>query len=74
MLMGLAATLVVLLIALAVFGLANWLERRPRRDLGRPPLVPYTAVQMIAAVVAILMLAHLVSQLTGTPLVGRLQR
>lgn len=71
--MDLALTVALLLLALAVAGAANWRERRPR-DLGRPPLVSYTAIQMIALVVAILMLAHLVSLLTGTPLVGRLTR
>ena len=71
--MGLALTVVLLLLALAVAGTANWLERRPH-ELGRPPLVPYTAIQMVALVLAILMLAHLVSLLTGTPLVGRLMR
>jgi hypothetical protein len=68
--MGLEPTLAILLAALAVAALANWRERRPR-DLGSPPLVPYTAIQLIAVVVAILMAAHLVSLLTGQPLRGR---
>ena len=71
--MGLAATLVLLGLALAVAGFANWQERR-RRPLGDPPLVPYTAVQMLAIVVAILMAAHLVSLLTGQPLTSRFLR
>lgn len=69
--MGLVPTVLVLLAALAIAGLANWQERRPR-PLGEPALVPYTAIQMVAAVVAILMLAHLVSLLTGQQLTGRL--
>jgi hypothetical protein len=68
--MSLELTLVVLFAALAVAALANWRERRPRA-FGRPPLVPYPAVQMVALAVAILMLAHLVSLLTGHPLKGR---
>jgi hypothetical protein len=68
--MTLEPTLAVLFVALAVVVLANWRERRPR-EFGRPPPVPYAAIQMIAVVVAILMLAHLVSLLTGQPLRGR---
>jgi hypothetical protein len=68
--MSLELTLAVLFAALAVAALANWRERRPR-DLGRAPLVPYTAIQMVAVLVVILMLAHLVSLLTGQPLRGR---
>ena len=68
--MGLELTLAVLFAALAIAALANWRERRPR-DFGRPPLVPYTAIQAIAVLVAILMLAHVVSLLTGQPLRGR---
>ncbi len=68
--MSLAVTLVVLLLAIAVTGLANYRERWPRR-LGDPPLISYTAIQMIAMVVALLMAAHLVSLLTGHPLTSR---
>jgi uncharacterized membrane protein YidH (DUF202 family) len=71
--MGLTATLTLLVLALAVAGFANWQERRPR-PLGNPPLVPYTAIQMVAVVVIILMLAHVVSLLSGQPLIGRLFR
>ena len=68
--MGLVPTLLILALAVGVAGLANWRERRPG-DLGQPPLIPWTAVQMVALVVAILMLAHLVSLATGTPLKSR---
>jgi uncharacterized membrane protein YidH (DUF202 family) len=71
--MSLTVTLAILALALAAAGFANWRERRPRA-LGRPPLVSYTAIQMLAAVVIILMLAHLVSLLGGQPLTGRLGR
>jgi hypothetical protein len=68
--MSLELTLAVLLAALVAAALANWRERRPR-DFGRPSLVPYTAIQVIAVLVIILMLAHLVSLITGQPLKGR---
>lgn len=68
--MTLDLTVAILLGALAIAALANWRERRPR-ELGRPPLLPATAIQAIAIVVAIVMLAHLVSLLTGHPLKGR---
>lgn len=69
--MGLGLTLAILIAAAALGVLANLLERRPR-ELGHPPLVPYTAIQMVAVVVAVLMLAHLVSLLSGQPFAGRL--
>lgn len=71
--MGLGATLVALLAAVAVAGFANWRERR-EQPVGDPPLVSYTAIQMLAIVVAILMAAHLVSLLTGHPLTSRFLR
>jgi hypothetical protein len=67
---GLAATLVLLGLAVALACFANWQERR-QRPVGDPPLVSYTAIQMLAIVVAILMAAHLVSLLTGRPLTSR---
>ncbi len=71
--MSLTITLVLLLLAVGAAGLANWQERRPR-EVGNPPLVSYTAVQMVALVVALLMAAHLVSLLTGHQLVSRFLR
>lgn len=71
--MSLELTIACLLAALLIAGVANWRERRPR-DLGRPSLAPYSAIQVLAVLVVILMLAHLVSLLTGQPLEGRLLR
>jgi uncharacterized membrane protein YidH (DUF202 family) len=71
--MSLALTVAILLGALLVAGFANWRERRPR-DLGRPPLLPYTTIQVLAVLVIIVMLAHLVSLLTGHPFQGRSSR
>jgi hypothetical protein len=70
---SLAVTLVILLLAVAVTGFANYRERRPRQ-LGVPPLISYATIQMIAMVVALLMAAHLVSLLTGHPLTSRFLR
>jgi len=67
---SLAVTLAILLAALAVAVLANYRERRPGA-VGKVPLVSYSAIQMVAVVVAILMLAHLVSLLMGHPLKSR---
>lgn len=63
-------TISILIVALLIAGLANWRERRPR-PVGKPSLVPYIAIQILAVLVIILMLAHLVSLLTGHPLKGR---
>jgi uncharacterized iron-regulated membrane protein len=68
--MSLTLTLAILLAALAIAGFANWRERRPH-EVGKPPLVSYTVIQMIAVVVAILMLAHLASFVLGHPLKSR---
>ena len=68
--MSLAVTLAILLAALAVAALANYRERRPR-EVGKVPLISYSALQMVAVVVALLMLAHLVSLLMGSPLKSR---
>ena len=71
--MGLVPTMVALALAVAVAAFANWQERR-ERPVGDPPLVSYTAIQMVAIVVAILMAAHLISLLTGHPLISRFLR
>ena len=71
--MGLAATLAILVLAVALAAFANWQERR-ERPVGNPPLVSYTAIQLAAIVVAILMAAHLVSLISGHPLTSRFLR
>lgn len=68
--MSLVLTLVLLAAALAVVGLANWRERQPRQ-LNKTPLFSYPLIQMVGVVVVILMVAHLVSLLTGQQLHGR---
>lgn len=60
------ATIATLVISLGLAALANWQMRRPfeRRWL---PVVPWLGVQFLAVAVALIMLAHLVSLLTGRP-------
>ena len=62
---SLTATIVSLVIALAIAAFANWQMRRPfdKRFL---PVVPWLAVQFLAAVIVLVMAAHLISVLTGT--------
>ena len=69
--MMLGVTIASLAISLAVLGLANFMSRRPAKP-GSVRMVPYHAVQFLALVAVLLMLAHLVSLLTGTPFTGRL--
>jgi hypothetical protein len=62
--------MLILLAALALAVFANWRERRPG-TAGRPALVSYPLVQMVALVVAILLVAHLISIWRGRPFIGR---
>lgn len=68
--MSLAATIAALAAGGALFAAANYMSRRPVEP-GNPSLVPWTALQFIGLVIVILMLAHLATLLTGTPLQGR---
>jgi uncharacterized membrane protein YidH (DUF202 family) len=68
--MSLTVTLVLLATSLLLAAFANWQERQ-ERPLGKAPLVSYPVLQMIGIVFALLLLAHLVSLLTGHPLRGR---
>ena len=68
--MSLTVTLLLLAAALLIIAFANWQERR-KRPLGKAPLVSYPVLQMIGILLAVLLLAHLVSLLIGQPLRGR---
>lgn len=61
---SLTATIVTLVIALAIAAFANWQMRRPfdKRFL---PVVPWLGVQFVAATIVLVMAAHLMSLLTG---------
>lgn len=71
--MDLTLTLSILIAALAAALAANLLSRRPAKP-GRVWTIPYNGVQFLALLVAILMLAHLVTLLTGQPFAGRAGR
>ena len=68
--MSLTVTMMLLAASISVIAFANWRERG-ERPLGKAPLVSYPVLQMIGIVLAILLLAHLVSLLTGQPLRGQ---
>lgn len=71
--MSLAVTISILVAALVVGALANYKTRQPV-ELGETRWIPYLGVQFVAILVVILMAAHLVTLLTGVPLVGRFSR
>jgi hypothetical protein len=71
--MSLTVTLIILAICVAVLGIAQIRERR-RYEPGRITLIPWVPLQFVAMMGIILMLAHLVSLLTGEPLTGRFMR
>ena len=68
--MSLAATLVVLALCVVILAIGQIRERRRYRP-GRVSLIPWVPLQFIAMLGAVLMIAHLISLLTGQPLVGR---
>jgi len=71
--MSLTLTLIILGVCLAFLGIAQLRERR-RYEPGRISLIPWLPLQFLAMFGVIIMLAHLVTLLTGEPLVGRLMR
>lgn len=68
--MGWTPTLVALAAVLLLLVVA---ERRARRpfDPDAPDLVPWRGVILLCGVLVVVLLAHVVSLATGTPLVGR---
>jgi predicted ferric reductase len=56
--------------AVAVFAVATILARRPKED-GVIRWIPYVGIQFVALLAIILALAHVLSLLTGQPLMGR---
>ena len=60
-------------LALAVAAFAGHRQRRPTEP-GEPRLIPYVGLQIAAVVVVLLMLAHLVTLLSGQPFTGRFAR
>ncbi|MGK9164743.1 hypothetical protein KXR53_00515 [Inquilinus limosus] len=68
--LDLTDTLFILAVALAVVAAMAVMDRR-KPPPGEVRLFPVIPVMMVAALVVILMLAHLVSLLTGQPFQGR---
>ena len=56
--------------AVAAFTAATILARRPKED-GVIRWIPYVGIQFVALLAIILALAHVLSLLTGQPLMGR---
>lgn len=73
MTLSLTATLSILGASAFVIAIAQVRERR-KYVPGRPSLIPWIPLQFVAILVAILMIAHLVTFVTGQPLEGRLVR
>ena len=61
---GLTSSAVVLVMALIFAGLANWQSRRPAHQRLWPG-VPWLGVQFVAAAIALVLAAHLISLLSG---------
>lgn len=68
--MDLPVTITILILAGMAAGWANWRSRKPYVP-GNPPLIPYGAVQFVGILVIMLMVAHLLTLLTGKPFTGR---
>lgn len=71
--LSLTATLIILAVCIAVLVAAQIRERR-RYEPGRVSLIPWVPLQFIAMLGVMLMLAHVISLLTGEPFVGRFAR
>lgn len=71
--MDLTGTLIGLVVSAAVFGWANWRQRREKdREPGDVSLIPFTLIQMASVVAVVVMAGHLISLLTGVPFRGRM--
>lgn len=68
--MGLELTIAILFAAFAVFAGAIFISRKPVEP-GQVRMIPYGGIQFLAIAVVLVAAAHLISLLTGTPLVGR---
>ncbi|MEO9904583.1 hypothetical protein [Nisaea sp.] len=69
--MDLFTTLIALGAAALLFAFAYWQDKR-EREPGQVTLIPYTMIQILAVVTCLVLLAHLVTLISGTPFRGRL--
>lgn len=71
--MDLATTLISMAAAAAIFGWANWRQRKERDGIpGEVSLLPLTLIQMAAVVAVVVLAGHLISLATGVPFQGRM--
>ena len=68
--MSFSLTLSIFMAEMVLFECTSYMSQRPSES-GMPKLVPWTELQFLGPAAVILMLAHLVTLLTGTLLEGR---
>ena len=68
--MSLPITLTVLVLTLALFGFAMWRAKQPAQPL-KVRMVNYHVVQIVCVVVILVLAAHLVTLIVGTPITGQ---
>jgi hypothetical protein len=68
--LSLPITLTILVLTLGLFGFAYWRGSRPAEPL-KVRMVNYHVIQIACIVVVLLMVAHLVTLLSGQPLTPR---
>jgi len=68
--LSLPVTLTILVLTGAMFAFANWRARQPAEPL-KVRMINYHVVQIVCVVVVLLMVAHLVTLLSGQPLSGK---
>jgi len=68
--MDLTTTLILIGVALAIFGLAT-LRARQGYTPGKPPIIPYGVIQFAALLAVLLLAGHVISLVTGQPYRGR---
>jgi hypothetical protein len=67
---GFTATLAGVLLALACGGIANWQLRKPAHERLWPAM-PWLGVQFVAALIVLVLAAHLVTLATGRHFASR---
>jgi hypothetical protein len=67
--LGLTMTLTIVMLTMAMFAFAVWRAKQPAEPL-KVRMINYHVVQIACLVVLLLMLAHLVTLLTGRSLQG----
>ncbi|MHA1536509.1 MAG: hypothetical protein ACTSUD_03050 [Alphaproteobacteria bacterium] len=71
--LSLTATLIILAACVAVL-VAGQIRERRRYKPGRISLIPWVPLQFLAMLGVMLMLAHVISLVSGKPFIGRFAR